>query len=166
MTPQEGVNGSKKSQPDEQSKIQDASRPGDSINEKLERMVLPSVYFDECPPEETLYWLRIRAYELDSEIDPPVRGVPIFISFTSPGGSLVTKRIQDLAPDERDFGQRRINMTERKDAAYLDVLTEICKQAELDAYSTTVGLCIVPLGEKPAVPSNIKDFKVLRKVTR
>ncbi len=108
------------------------------ITEKLRRIVIPQIDFENTTVEEAIDFLRLRASELDStELDPSRKGLNFVIS--RPRSA---KGDNTSAPSVRNAGDIRIRELRLKNVPLATALKYICDQAKLrykvDDYAVTL----------------------------
>ena len=146
------------------------SRAGDAVVAKLDAIVIPIVDFENANIEEALEFLRLRSIELDPDREPTRSGISFVVR--------PSRTIEDSTPDlDSDLdGLLGLNPHSAsphyfvnyvaRDVPLFDVLSEVARQARLDAYLTSVGVIMLPEGKFPfPTAKGIKGevWKVLRK---
>ncbi|MEM1084885.1 MAG: hypothetical protein AAGI48_12305 [Verrucomicrobiota bacterium] len=136
-----------------------AKDPGGAILEKLDRIVIPVIDFEDTSDEEAIDYLRVRSIELDKNEPHENRGISFIIR----------------EPRDKDGGDglelqgearvARIDRLQAKNITLSEALIAVCNKTGLDAYITTTGILIQPIGSD--LPATLKGQKpeVLKKLT-
>jgi hypothetical protein len=135
------------------------------ISRKLESIVLPTAWFDQCPVDEVIYFLQVRLIELDPEVDSVRKGIDFHFTRTGPA--------VDPAPDpgsqrrfeieyDDDIATRDLTFS-KKNVRALDLLVDIAERARIDVYLTSHGIYMVREGGDP-IPEGSGEVKVFRAI--
>jgi hypothetical protein len=140
------------------------------LTNKLESIVLPTAWFDQCPVDDVIYFLQVRMIELDQEVDPVRRGIDFHFTRTDPDTGLP----QDSSTDGRfdlkydnDILARNLTFS-TKNVRALDLLIDIAQRARIDVYLTSHGIYMVREGGEPLPPDaeEIQVFRAIRMTTK
>lgn len=139
-------------------------KPGDVVFAKLKQIVIPVIDFENTSLEEAIDFLRGRAIELDPEVNPSHRGVSIIIRYMREADIEQVPGIGDGSP-YREIPEP-IARYKAKDIPLPDALVEICRLTRFDAYITSQGIILCPLGQAPF--PNVKGEKgeIWKKLTK
>ncbi len=119
-----------------------------SINEKLRRIIIPRIDFEDTTIDEAIAFLRMRASELDTlEPDPSRRGVSILIRKPRPTGAEPVPDDDPLASGSTYVGDLRIRELKLRNVPLEVVLKHICGNTKLRYKVDAYGVTIVPLTE-------------------
>ena len=137
-------------------------KPGDVVFAKLKKIVIPVIDFEDTTLDEAVDFLRLRAIELDPEADPAFRGVSIMIRY---------KMVDD--PFDPNHGARRqvieapnrIARYEAKKISLPAALVEICRLTRFDAYITSHGIILCPVGQSPFPSPKGEKGEIWKKLT-
>ncbi len=139
------------------------------ISRKLESIVLPTAWFDKCPVDEVIYFLQVRMFELDPEVDPVRKGIDFHFTRndaaadpTSVPGSQARFRFKY----DDDIATRELTLS-KKNVRALDLLVDIAQRARIDVYLTSHGIYMVREGGEPIPEGSgeVKVFRAIRKAT-
>jgi hypothetical protein len=137
-------------------------KPGDVVFAKLKQIIIPVIDFEDTTLDEAVDFLRLRAIELDPEADPAFRGVSIMIRYKlgddpfDPNHGARRQVIE--APD-------RIARYEAKNISLPVALVEICRLVRFDAYITSHGIILCPVGQSPFPSPKGEKGEVWKKLT-
>lgn len=140
------------------------------ITEKLRRIIIPSINFEDTTVEDAIEFLRQRSAELDYEIDPTRKGVNFVIRAPQSSGAATDPGLQDALGGAAglggtDAGSKRIDELRVRNVPLEVALKYICDATDLrykvDNYSVT----LVPQTETGeeiftrtfTVPPNFRD---------
>jgi|GEM_PF-1794309 len=114
--------------------------PGDEVIQRLNKIVIPVIDFEDLSLGEAIGYLRVRSIELDPYPDPEMRGVSILIQH--PKGNREEADLGIPVPPTlpRFFAQR---------TTLPDALALSCELAGAEAYLTSVGLVACVRGASP-----------------
>ncbi|MBK1791269.1 hypothetical protein [Persicirhabdus sediminis] len=114
---------------------------------ELESIVIPVVDFENTSVEEAIDFLRIRARELDREVEPSYKGVSFIIRKTRSNVEYEnTENTEDLLSS--DVNSTNAITLKAENIKLVDALAEIATQTELDIYFIGGGCTLVPKGTK------------------
>jgi len=128
------------------------------ISEKLRRIVIPSVNFDDTTVEEAIDFLRLRSAELDTtELDPSKKGVNFVVRRPRPasggGAAADTSTDPTAAPaadalsTTADPGSLRVRELRLRNVPLAVALKYICDQTKLRYKVDDFAVTLVPLTE-------------------
>ena len=131
------------------------------ITEKLRRIIIPKIDFDDSTVEEAIDFLRMRAAELDVlELDPAKKGVNFVVrrprSMPVPGGETAAAApaaggdaaaAPALAPTVIDPGSARVKELRIRNVPLAVALKYICDQAHLRYKVDDFAVTLVPQAE-------------------
>lgn len=120
------------------------------INEKLRRIIIPNVNFEDITVEEAVDFLRLRAAELDTiEIDPGKKGVNFLIKGTSGGGGGGDAGLDAAGAAGPaaavSIGSQKIKSLRLTNMPLGQVLKYICENAKLRAKVDDYAVTLVPM---------------------
>jgi len=137
------------------------------ISRKLESIVLPTAWFENCTVDEAIYFLQHRLIELDPEVDPVRKGIDFHFTRTDPAADPAS----DLGSQGRfvfkyddDIATRDITRS-KKNVSALDLLVDIAQRARIDVYLTSHGIYMVREGREP-IPAGSGEVKVFRAIRK
>lgn len=131
-------------------------KPGDAVFAKLKQIVIPVIDFEDTTLEEAIDFFRLRAIDLDPEEDPAFRGVSIIIRY---------KKVDDPAWPGVMQGPDRIARYEAKNISLPDALVEVCRLTRFDAYITSHGIILCPVGQSPFPTPKGEKGEIWKKLT-
>jgi general secretion pathway protein D len=123
------------------------------ISEKLKRIVIPRIDFEDTTVEEAIDFLRLRAAELDTtELDPAKKGVNFVIRRPRPGAGVGEAASGDLGGAELptiagDPGSMRVRELRLRNVPLAVALKYICDQTKLRYKVDDFAVTLVPLTE-------------------
>ncbi|MES2476845.1 MAG: Amuc_1098 family type IV pilus outer membrane protein [Verrucomicrobiota bacterium] len=125
------------------------------ISEKLKRIVVPRIDFEDTTVEEAIDFLRLRASELDTtELDPTKKGVNFVIRRPRPGAGGAEAGPADAAAGgaelptiANDPGSMRVRELRLRNVPLAVALKYICDQTKLRYKVDDFAVTLVPLTE-------------------
>jgi hypothetical protein len=137
------------------------------ISSKLESIVLPTAWFDQCPVDQVIYFLQVRLIELDPEVELVRKGIDFHFTRTDPAADLTPDPVSqgrfELEYDD-DIATRDLTFS-RKNVRALDLLVDIAQRARIDVYLTSHGIYMVREGGEP-IPEGSGEVKVFRAIRK
>jgi hypothetical protein len=133
----------------------------------LNRIVIPKVDISDATPEVAFDFVRYSLMVNDTESYATYRGVSMIISRAKRQGDIDRDDGLGLARSE---GEKltRINFS-AENVPYFDLVAEVARQAQMDAYLTSVGFMIIREGALPfpnAKAAEGEIWKVIRKTQK
>lgn len=126
------------------------------ITEKLRRIIIPSINFEDTTVEEAIDFLRQRAAELDTtELDPAKKGInfvirrprPAPVGAVTPDAGLDAGAAAPAIPVGADPGTLRIRELRLRNVPLAQALKYICEQTKLRYKVDDYAVTLVPLTE-------------------
>jgi hypothetical protein len=138
-------------------------KPGDVVFANLKQIVIPVIDFEDTTLDEAVDFLRLRAIELDPEADPAFPGVSIIIRYK-------TKVADEWVPGINEGSHyfeipEPIARYQAKNIPLPDALVEICRLTRFDAYITSHGIILCPVGQSPFPSPKGEKGEVWKKLT-
>ena len=133
----------------------------------LNSIVIPKVDISDATPEEAFDFVRYSLMAHDTESDPSRKGVSMIIRGAKREGDIDQDDDLELGGIE---GEKITRITfSSENVAYFDLVTEVARQAQMDAYLTSVGFMIIPEGALPfpnAKAAEGEIWKAIRKTQK
>ena len=143
--------------------IEIPSQPGDAIIARLDRIIIPVIDFEDTSVEEAIDFLRVRSLELDKEGDPGMRGISIIIRRGRMDAN--DDGLDDSGLDIGGIQNAQIVRYQARNVSLLKALTQVCEQAKLNAYLTSVGIVICPETDQPFPNPKGETGGIVKKLT-
>jgi general secretion pathway protein D len=122
------------------------------ITEKLKKIIIPKIDFEDTTVEEAIEFLRLRAAELDTlELDPAKKGVNFVIRrpkpVATPDAGIPADPTAQAAPAAADPGSGRIHELRVRNVPLAVALKYICEQTKLRYKVDDFAVTLVPQSE-------------------
>lgn len=130
----------------------------------LNRILIPKVDISNATPEEAFDYVRYSLMVHDNESDPTRKGVSMIIRGSKRQGDIDQDADLGLGSNE---GEKVTRITfSAENVPYFDLVAEVARQAQMDAYLTSVGFMIIPEGALPFPNAKAAEGEILKVIRK
>lgn len=118
------------------------NHPGQHVLESLEKTIIPSLIFENISFADAMSFVGLRLRGVQKQAHPELGGISIIYN------------VQRMPEDEDDLAEPpnhsvMIPSYRAKDKPILELITDLCRIAQVNAHITSVGIVLSPTGTPP-----------------